>query len=69
MIPLPHLDVREFRTCIQAMSDQQLVGLGRACQSLSRHRNSRGERSREAIYKNQLQECCQEWSLRHPKRA
>jgi hypothetical protein len=67
MIRHLRLNVRRFRKCIHAMTDQQLVGFGRACRSLCVHANSDGERPSEAIYRSQFEQCREEWSLRHPK--
>jgi hypothetical protein len=52
------LKVGAFRKCIHSMTDRQLVGIGRACHSLSQN-----------AFSYQFAECKREWELRDPCRS
>jgi hypothetical protein len=58
--------VEDFRTRLQAMSDEKLIRYGKAAEYMADPRNSTDRRSVEHVFTIQLRECREEWRRRHP---
>lgn len=50
----PRFNLAKFRKCIRSMTDGQLIGIGKACQALSKN-----------VFQTQFDACRTEWNRRH----
>jgi hypothetical protein len=67
MIADTKFTVEDFRKRIRALTDEQLIRFGKAARYMADPRNSADRRSVEPVFRIQLEECREEWKLRHPK--
>jgi hypothetical protein len=57
----------DFRTHIQAMSDEKLIQIGNSCASLADPAQAPDKRRVRRIYILRLRECREKWKRRHSK--
>ncbi|HWO27620.1 MAG TPA: hypothetical protein VNO32_02360 [Candidatus Acidoferrum sp.] len=64
MIAETKFAVQDFRERIQAISDEQLIGYGKAARYMADPQQSADRRSVEPVFVFQLRECREEWRRR-----